>query len=118
MIFIQFTKALFLSGLFFTLFEEFYMMEQNKFVLGTEEIFSADIPSALIYFSEDNKGTYYSITLEQTPLFRISNMAAKANLTTINQTDLCYNSYFNIYNASNFDCDFPPPPPPLNYSQK
>jgi hypothetical protein len=101
--------------LFLTILNISHSIEQNGPSSGDEKIFATTKTSEMIYLNEDKTFTNYISEFELFS-YKFSTVTETSNLTETNETDLCYNSFFNIYNDSS--CDFPPPPPPLNFSHQ
>jgi len=69
--------------------------------------------------NKQNDGLFNSMIKTNNP-YHISHNIHLDNQTLMNNTDICYNSYnsmYNLYNNSEFDCVFPPAPPPLNHTR-
>ena len=73
---------------------------------------------SLMIFTNDQNTIDWVLILDPAFQAQISNKSTPNNLTSTNETVLCYNSIYNIYNTSEIDCSFPPPPPALNFSTK
>ena len=101
--------------LFLTLVSISYSIEQVGLSIVDDSIFATTKTSEMIYINKGKTFINYNPEFELFS-YKFFTVAEKSNLTETNETDLCYNSFFNIYNDSS--CHFPPPPPPLNFSHQ